>query len=679
MPNIYDQQVGLLNTGEVESFDPKTGYTLVKLTGQSATKGVNALPVRAEFPAVLSMANGLFIGALPVAKTKVVIGQGEGGPFHITSPLIDPFDINPLSQPIYPKVPLPREDELLIQANDDTKISINLNGSINLGSDLDKLYMNAGIGIISTNFDNSYLFTKASRKINGAIKRKSFFNVNTDSYENESEDSIIGLDPTKAANFMSSGQDKNPAFVESRELIYEFDILSQVSDQLTESKYYLKQGKNNISKYKDRRKNRSETLSLTLAYPNHLMETVKGTVVDIYGNILDINRYPLPIGEKNYTLRTDENKDKAYLSIREQQRKSVAFHFELNARKDFATNAAFPDINSNINYSKNRSRFFVDIDKEGMFKINIPASSDKGNVPLLTRYENYSTFAEEDENDNPNRFFDNSPDNIDIYQDSFAVNRFDNVSAEKQIFTYIDDQHLLLTDPNKADKGSIKILNENAVYSPIDRITKTHIKHGTAYHDVLSTCFAHQVSKFVNWDSGKNKISPKDFPLLSNIASDTINISGANANAGGRSGSINLDGSIDLNIGANNIDKQSIWLDTQGGMIANFGKDKNDRSALISTDGSVFLQVGAFEISSDGNLSQNNKPSTLDIRVLNSQNRATIIRIDETGNIILMSPATIQIHAAKGLQLTSDQNIDISAENVRIQERHVNIFSDGMI
>jgi len=127
------------------------------------------------------------------------------------------------------------------------------------------------------------------------------------------------------------------------------------------------------------------------------MEIVKGTAVDTFGNILDLNREALPIG-KTEKLSLSDNPDKtdAFTRIRAQLRKAIGYHFELNARKgkDGASDSALSDIPDPLkykNYSRERSRFTFDIDKEGQFKLNVPSSSETGNIPLLTRHENFST------------------------------------------------------------------------------------------------------------------------------------------------------------------------------------------------------------------------------------------------------------------------------------------------
>lgn len=223
---------------------------------------------------------------------------------------------------------------------------------------------------------------------------------------------------------------------------------------------------------------------------------------------------------------------------------------------------------------------FIDIDKEGQFKINIPASSEKGNVPLLTRYENRSSF-DPDDNNNPNKLLYNE-DNLDIYLDSFAASKIE-----------------LLDDSRKysEEKGSIKLEDSDGEFAPIDRITEAHIKHGTAHHDIMNTCWALQNNQFLDYQYGTSAnltVDISKIPILEDIVSDTIIVSGPNANAGGRSGQINFDGMLEFNIGANTVDRQSLWLDLAGGSVINLGRDKKLRSAVIGADGDVYMQVGSF-------------------------------------------------------------------------------------
>ncbi len=660
----FKEEVGLLKRGAIVGFDMAKGIMLVQLTANLAINGPKPKPVPVPLPFPLLYNNGLFLGSKPSIGSTVIIGQGNGGSNYFVSFL--PENVN--------AIPNLKDNELRLESGSNTTISLQKD-NIYVGNTSYFSHIDTNSGLQTSSFDNSNLFTQASRSINGSVKRDLSRNINfsqdvkltSDIYDSEFK--VIGLDPTVKTNLLISGANKNPALVENRELVYEFKNESMVLDDYTESLLYS----NNIPTQSDyvfpnRRLSRSDTLSLSLVYPNHLMETVKGTVVDIFGNILDINRVPLPVGQDTATLKSDNkniDKKSSFLQIKELERKSIAFHFEINARKDLISSSTkqliLPDINSNDDYARNRSRFFVDIDKEGQFKINVPASSERGNVPLLTRYENYSTVGDED-NNNPNKLIFRD-DNLDIMHDSFA--------APQMTATF--DGFIASTD-----KGSIKLDNEGANGAPLDRITSVHIKHGTAHHDILNTCYAHQTTDRLSypneWGIDTFPLNVDDIPLLKNIASSVIKLSGDNANAGGRSGTINLDGSIELNIGANTVDRQSIWLDTAGGIVGNIGRDLNNNSAILSLDGNVYVQIGALGVSTDSRFSSKNNGemgSSLDIRILNKGGRATLIRVDENGSATIMVPGNMALHAGQNMKLSADGNIEIDAETVIMQGRYV--------
>jgi len=664
--NKFDETVGLLKRATIVNYLPSRGIIQVKLaTGQQALKGQNPLvPIDVPAPHGLFYNNGLFIGTLPDIGTPIVIGQGSGGQYHFVSFLAENIT----------KVPSLKSGELLIRSNDNTYVTLNRSNDIYIGSDVNSVHINTQSNLITTSFKNENHFTQASRKIEGVVKRDVLRNTKYDqnnkleSDDYDSKFKIIGMDPTSNANTFLTGPYKNPPLVESRELIYEFQLDSEVDNDLKESLRYGS-GKQPSVIYilPNRRKSRADLLSLSLVAPNYLIETVKGTVVDIFGNILDLNRYPLPIGTDQATINKDSTADKteAFLLIKELERKSLAYHFEINARKDLNGQPATDIINSTEDYARARSRFFLDIDKEGQFKLNVPASSEKGNIPLLTRYENYSTFGEED-GGNPNKLiFQGAGNNFDIYQDSFA----------SPILTPGDGGFF-----PSPDKGSISLkTTDGADGAPQDRITGNHIKHGMVYHDVLQTCFTHQNDQFISYPtSGYISSTVTDIPVLTDVVSDTIIITGDDAKAGGRSGSLNFDGSLEFNIGANTIDRQSVWCSTAGGLVYNIGRDINGRSVMAATGGDFYLQVGGFGISGDsrfeeGGLSpQDNsiKGAVLDLRILGNGGYCHMIRIDDNG-ITLMTPGNMAIHAKGALELTSDQSIRIEAPNVTMQKRLV--------
>lgn len=654
--NLLNEEVGLLRTGTIVGYDPTRGTIKVKLNNASSVRGSNSI-INVPAPYALFYNNGMFIGTLPPVKTPIVIGQGSGGQYYFVSFLAE-------NLPIVPSLTL---GELLLQSNNTTFITLDIKNDINIGSINNRIHINTINNFLSTNFYSRYNFTQASRNIDGVIKRDLILNTNYDQdskLEDDSYDSkfyIIGMDPSATPNSITSTSNKNPPFVEKREMVYEFQYLSKVSDEITESAFYNSSGAGVATPkftFPNRRTSRSDTLSLTLAAPNYLMETIKGTVVDIFGNLLDLNRNKIPVGQDQNTIRPEKAGDKtqAYLKIRELERKSLAYHFEINARKDLTGKngqISLPDINSNSDYARNRSRFFIDIDKEGQFKLNAPASSETGNIPLLARYENYSTFGTDD-NNNPNKLIF-IKDNKDIFQDSFAAPKFD-----------------IHTGMFASDRGSIKLMDGDADGAPIDRITQSHIKHGTAYHDITATCYAHQINDFIKYQT-RGTVDVTTIPLLQNVVSDTINVSGSNANAGGRSGSMSFDGSLEFNIGANTIDRQSLWIDTAGGIVGNFGRDLKNMSAALSMNGDVFIQVGGMGVATDSRfIKQANGQigAALDIRVMNSGKRVTMIRVDDNG-VTIMTPSNLAIHASQSIKVSSNGNIGVECESLYLQNRLV--------
>ena len=628
MSNVFDPHVGALRLGVIASIDKiNIGQIEVLLK----TNSVKNQKVIVKAPQLLSLNNGVFIGSKPTIGTPVLIGTADSTNEYF---FISYYNEN-ISQ-----LPKLNDDEVLIQSNKNNKITLNKK-SINIGSSIFNLNVNTEKNILSNYFKEIYNFTESSRKINGNIKRENISNIkqnlNISKIENDTYDdsyNIISIDPTINENYIKFGKNKNPPFVENREIIYEFNNSSNIDDDYSE---YLKysddyNSSNKKYSYQNRRLSKADTLSLSLTYPNYLIETIKGTAVDVFGNILDINRFPLPIGDGELTLNGDKSSDlaKSFLKIKESQRKSIAYHFELNARKDFTqkivssgasvrqnsfddnsenkTNLLnFLDFNSKFpynDYGRLRSRFFIDIDKEGQFKINVPASSEKGNIPALVRYENYS-YISDDDNKNINKLIA-SPNNLDILHDSFAAPKYD-----------LDEGRYLVED----GPGSINIKDNDSVWSLQDRnYENIHIKHGMPYHDILATCYAHQKSNFLDYvdDITLNKNLYEDLPLLKNVVSDTIKISGDNPNAGGRSGSINFDGSIEMSIGANTVDRQSLLLDTAGGIVANIGRDNKNMSSAISMNGDVFIQIGGIGVYGDSRFKNNNGQigAVLDLRVL---------------------------------------------------------------
>lgn len=690
--NIFDPPSGMIRAGSLISSDGSNFR--VQLTEVSAIKGNRPLPVSVPRTFPLSDSSGMFIGSLPAKNTTVTVGQSLGGQYHL-------INFEPENDNLIPDL---SPGQLLIQSTDTSRILMDLDSNINIGSDLNGIHVFAGsqmhskMNLITFNLENENHFTQAYREVGGLVKRDLRPNPQAASFdgstklEDDSYDpvfSIIGFDPTATANDLMSGQTKNPPLVEHREIVYEFQYQSSVEDDKSESnKYTTTSSISTVFTTPNRRSSRADTMSLSLVAPNFLIEEVKGTVVDIFGNILDINRMPLPVGlsptttiRANGTVATT-NAQQSYLNIRALERKSIAYHFEINARKDPApTNQGGQlSINDdNYNAKLQRSRFFFDIDKEGQFKLNVPASSETGNVSLLVRPENYSTFATTD-NSNPNQLWfsqTGQPTSQDIYVDSFAAPQISASGAAIGFDTTFAHGSITLNDAsNNADAGPQDRISQFVSNNPY------HIKHGTAYHDILQTCQAQRSSGVLGYPTGAvDNADPtyisSDPATTANVANSTINVAGASANAGGRSGSLNLDGSLEMNIGANTVDRQSLWMDTAGGAVINLGRDLNQRSLMMNMDGHAFIQIGGFGVPGDARFTSLGQDGmlngTLDIRIVNG-GFVHLIRIDGQG-MMFMTPGRMAFHSGQGTSITSDGNIEIDCEALTMQNRpHKKIF-----
>ncbi len=645
--------VGTLKIGTVTKYNSRTGILEVNLrTSEKPDLKLVYLPFSQ------SSFGGLFIGSIPEPGTTVVIGEGEGE-WYFVSFLIK--NIN-----AYPEL---KYGQLLLQSSTSTKIILDKSGYINIGSFANKIHINTSRNLLIDNFNDKLSFTQASRNIDGVIKRDKNPNTNISSLSRLDDVDYdkflkpIGLDPKLPTNLDIRGSNKNPAFVEKRELVYEFTPSSNIEDELSESLLYgASGGEKKQYSLANRRLNRGDTLSLSLHSPNYLLETIKGTVVDLFGNILDLNRQPLIIGDENLTLKNigESDKTKTYLQIRELHRRSLAYHFEINARKP---GAKVPDITSNADYSRNRSRFFIDIDKEGQMKINVPASSETGNVPLLVRYENYSTYSTQDDGNVNQHYF--RTDNKDIFADSFA-NSF-------KPTTETTSNRGKASSFTVSTMAGIAIVDESGGnIAPKDRILEeVPIFHNTPYHNILDTCYTShksQNNQFISYAYDPS-FDVSTVPMIDEIVKDTIKISGPNANAGGRSGSFNFDGSLELGIGANTVDRQSLWLDTAGGILANIGRDRNHISAAVSMDGDLILQVGGTGVSSDSRFNTskgfNNsfRPGAIDIRVFNAGFDCTLIRIDGNG-VKIMTPGDMTFHSQGQMTFRSQSSMHFDAEHI---------------
>lgn len=629
-----------------------------------------------DLPLDWSGPNGEFAGGFPTVGSPVIASRAQGGEWFISSYIrsddqftnTNSFNSGSLDQNIMSDFLSGRyliktavkdgvQNHFYVDPSEGTNI-----GTANHFARFDPIK-----NISSHNFKNEYSFTESHRSIKGRIKRdlaeNLLRNVTSSILDSHEYDDLlydVSMDPSNKFSFKTTGNyARNLPLAENREIVYEF--VNTPGINFTNDEDEAQRYKNYEKPFKQskifRTDSRADAFNLSLHYPNHLIETIKGTGVDALGNILDLNRNVIPIGkDEEYSLnRNKEGNVEAFKKIRALHRKALAYHFEINTRKQYGKDdvAQAPDIlaispatGKSPDHGRNRSRFFFDVDKEGQFKLNVPASSETGNVPLLTRYETATSilFAE-GSIDNPNIFrranVDGEDNRQDIFHDDFANNAPINVTA----------------------------------FNPLDRLRNdTPILAGTAYHNILDTCLQFQNREKGTLVNYLEKSSLNELEPIDTIVSDTIINSGEDANAGGRSGMINFDGMINLNIGANTVDRQSLWVDCAGGIVSQVGRDLRGRSYIGNFDGDIFVQVGGTSVGSEtdsrfSNQNDANRQGVLDIRVVQGPSQGsqggqlTVIRVDQDG-VKVASYGRVEISAAQDMIFRTNGTLHFDAEEI---------------
>lgn len=650
--------IGLVKLGTIERVHPDEMTVDVSFSnnmGNASLYNRSRELFTAQLPISHISSGGGFIGGKISPGTPVAVVQAESGHhFYIVAVLAkDPANQTNIiptkideSLSIFKTL---KNGDILIQSNKNNFIKLDKT-SITIGNLFDSVVFDSIQKVSINSFSSSYIINEAGREINGIILRDKKPQENFSSSLRTSDVSFnatlkeVGLDPVAETTNTAYGSiARNPARVEKREIIFEYENIAKVKSNDEELKGYNSQPITITTT--PRRDSRVDTLSLSLVSPNYLIETIKGTVVDVYGNILDINRNRIPIGDENFSIAkiksttTDQNKN-IYEEIKRLERKSLAYHFELNARKE-SQKSSPPNIAIRDNFARDRSRFFLDIDKEGQFKLNIPSSSSTGNIPLHTRYENYSTVFPNDKSKDPNDAVFN-PERKDIL-----------------IEKYLGIGPVRLVDSNNSD------------IAPVDRFSNSkspeYIGHGTVYHDISRVARSSSDVQFYNPNEYETTtlLASGDIDPIDDIISKEIIVSGDLANAGGRSGSLNFDGSLELNIGANEVDKQSLWVDTEGGVVASVGQDKQGISVAASLDGNVFLELGDTDTTTD-----DVSPKVFDLKVSDGIGNMTCFRVDKSG-VSVSTQARYVVYSSGDMMLRSAATMTLDAEHMVLMGRSI--------
>lgn len=557
------------------------------------------------------------------------------------------------------------EGEVLLKGNPGQTISLLENGNISL---------DAGIGSKSYDFelskfaqglfvrvDNEYHFTEAGRKIEGLIRRdlneaENFIDTNTtDFLAGESYDKMltgIGRSPKSEVNDRTTtlfrSTIRNPALVEKREITYEFgdsfnvrgferekdatqsSIKSGTTDEIQKSVDLLRADPS------IRENRRTDVLDLNLRNYNHLIEKVEGTLVDIYGNIVDINRSPINIPELNTAVDPP-----GFKRLYDYLRRSVKYHFEINSRKDLNdTDPPNPILGISEDNLKLHSRFSIDIDSEGLTKINIPATSETGNIPILSRH----LVSREIQDSTVDNGAFKDPSNIDITNWQFGSKK---ISGDGYGFagqTIMDQGYL----PRSTNNLPITV--------------------GTAFHDmfnIASSIFKNGKLKNSNLDGTGSAILPLNQEINNKIPGIDSTTTDAKPNAGGRSAQLNFDGSLEASIGSDTVDRKSLVLDLAGGIVSHVGSDQNGRSLIQQFDGYVIIQMGGTSIKDERfENSEVDRPGRMEIHYVRPNASPHKIVIDEDG-ITIISAGRMLFRSEGDFVISAGSNLLIDAENIK--------------
>jgi len=649
-------------TGTILGFNPQKKTIRIALNSAQVPFSKAGLEIETDLPSSWFGANGELGGMYPVTGSTVNVVIGQGGEWRClgyanSSNYTTNNDAFPKSYFEKNKLAAFVPGVSLSQVENNVQQTISVAG-IMTGNPVNQTCADPEQNIFSVNFGQYLGFSEASTLVSGIVFRDLGSNVTRNLAGSARTSHVygksltpIGMDPRTTPGL---GFVRNPPFVENREMVYEFAYDFGFTEDDKETELYQKEKNPALANYFDRNESRANTLNLNLTAPNFLIEQTKGTVVDTYGNVLDLNRLPLPVGSGNLSLReTEIDLSETFKQIRKIERKSIAYHFEINARKELP----LPNLQSTTDYSRSKSRFSLDIDKEGQFKLNVPSSSPEGNVSLPVRYENYSCIkADLDDTGRPNAFIRNTT-NQDIFVNSFGVGAID-ISDEDQ----------------KEGKAA-----------PIDWIKKTNIKLGTPYHNITTAGLAQQrPDPIENWAPNSLLNNPLNTPVLTDVVNTNIIVGGKDSNAGGRSGYINMDGFMSLSLGANTSDRQSLWIDYAGGVVANIGRDLRGRSYVGTMNGDLFLTIGGPGVTTDSRFPAEKDPArngvydgTLDIRVVRN-GELSIFRIGPKG-VNVATPGRITLEAGQDILISTPSNLFLNADNIYMYANEVGDVQTGRL
>jgi hypothetical protein len=618
----------------VEKVDYNSGVVYTKWLDQA---GLDGPIVSIPHPYAGSHGEGIYIG---ISTGSILILGMTANEQYVALATLPPSNnfgnLNDISESSFDDIATPTLDsgDIIIQNKNGAEIKLNNYGDINLYNSFHEGVIYGGDSdnsircSIVTSSPVEYTISSAGIKAMGLIRRDIRIEEGEEDYVDflydlSSEQALeeVGWDISKKTSYLTrnpneTGTDtaddkrfRNPGLIENRTLLYEYGKEWDVKNFGVELDRFNK-GNQPLIDFSDRRQRRSNVLSLSQTNPNELIEHIEGTLVDIFGNMLDINKSILPKPEGT---NPSDLKD-----IFEVNRHSVVVHKEINTKKGYAYREGssntrkpvligdgIPSASVVANNAKDRSRWSLRVDKEGLTSINIPATSETGNIPFLTRQETTSVINIDDKGkitDGDRADYDGlyrNDKNQDIFHDQVGPG---GISVAGPTNTLI---------PNRLKGKLTSWVDTNDAKEKKQQKLPDFIEAGTAFHSITQTAQS-ILDYYINFRAAdifeplevapspqaiSNQINAK-VPIPGDFIADRDPITGLivdHPNAGGRSVQINLDGSLETSIGANTVDRVSWVLDTAGAIVARLGRDRQGRSAIIQADGYVAIEIGGFD------------------------------------------------------------------------------------
>jgi len=643
--------------------------------------------VQIDSPQPMAVAGtGMYID--PPDGALVLVGRGFMNRMHVVCYLSDPvLDIGSSGPSLFSSVstshfarPSSEPGEVVIKGGKMTYTKYSLDGGI-----LDRFGRNASISLssadtIGTYAESAYTSYASGYSVSGLIRREPSPRNALRSNDRLAEPSFdqyldqIGRDPSLSivkSTEPESGR-RNPPFVEQRSVVYEFSRDYAVNDPAKEKILYNEANQTvGMSSVKtERQGSRSDAFGLGPLQYNLLSETLIGTAVDVYGNILDLNRNLIPRQEMQ-----SNNEDARVAAQYQALRRSLKLHVELNSRKEaesVAKGSVAGPFSGSPEIVADHSRWSVDVDGEGQTKINIPASSSTGNIPVHARYLSSSYLVEGEGEFSRTDYLNRNGGS------TVADTSGESESGIKRDIVHVNYSSVSRERGLPISGGTApESFNPKSGTSDQKGFRWTMPYHDPGFGDILDLPTRIGVSSDWYIDGYAVRTPEVTYRQIFNsevLSATSLSNSGDLPNAGGRSLSINADGSLELSVGLDQADGKSIVLDTAGSLVGRIGKDKLNNSIMLAADGNATLVLGASGKASDSTRTQ---AASFKVFVHAGDGGTASIEIND-GNIFIRSAPgkNIVFEAAKNVIINAGDTVLINGERMGLFGKY---SADGAI